>query len=87
MAGSTKITRLLASAAFIAMVSGSAHAQGMTMPMGGDSKSLTDEEKAKKAEQERAYKSAIGKIPDQKANTDPWGTIRPAGSQTKQNSK
>jgi hypothetical protein len=57
---------------------------GLNMPM-GDEKQLTDEEKEKKAERERAYKNAIGKIPDQKPNADPWGNVR--GAEQKKNSK
>ena len=55
---------------------GSALAQtpGMYFPM-GEEKTLTDEEKAKQSERERAYKSTIGKMPDQKA-ADPWGSVR-----------
>jgi hypothetical protein len=87
MAGTTKLTRVLASAALLASLNGSAYAQSMNLPMGGDTRPMTDEEREKKAEQERAYKAAIGKIPDQKPSSDPWGTIRPSGSQTKQNAK
>ena len=57
---------------------------GLNMPM-DDEKQLTDEEKAKKAERERAYKNAIGKIPDQKPTADPWGNVR--GAEQKKNSK
>ena len=65
------------------MLMGSALAQtpGMSFPM-GEEKQLTDEEKAKNAERENNYKSAIGKIPDQKA-ADPWGNIR--GSEPQSN--
>ena len=62
-----------------AWLGGAAVAQSMNMPLGG-TKTLSDDEKAQKAEQERAYKAAIGKIPDQKANTDPWGNVRGAGT-------
>jgi hypothetical protein len=70
-----------------AMLMGSALAQGlppMSFPMGGD-KQLTDEEKAKNAERERAYKAAIGKIPDQKA-ADPWGNVRSSEPQSNKTS-
>jgi hypothetical protein len=39
---------------------------------------LTEEEKQKRAEQEKAYQEQLGKIPDQKANNDPWGKVRSA---------
>jgi hypothetical protein len=68
-----------------ALLTGPAVAQSMNMPLGA-TKTLSDDEKARKAEQEKAYKAAIGKIPDQKANTDPWGNVRGAGaSQPNQN--
>ena len=60
-------------------------AQSMNLPMGGDSPQLTDEEKEKKAERERAYKNAVSKIPDQKPSADPWGNVR--GAEQKKNSK
>jgi hypothetical protein len=28
-------------------------------------------------DREKAYKSGMSKIPDQKVKTDPWGTVRP----------
>jgi hypothetical protein len=51
----------------------------MNFPMGKE-KTLTDEEKAKNAQREQDYKSAIGKIPDQKP-ADPWGNVRDNGAQ------
>jgi hypothetical protein len=39
---------------------------------------LTEEEKQKRAEQEKAYKEQLDRIPDQKANNDPWGKVRSA---------
>jgi hypothetical protein len=58
-----------------------AQTPGMNIPL-GEEKTLTDEEKEKKAERERDYKSTIGKIPDQKP-ADPWGNIRSNDTQTK----
>jgi lipopolysaccharide export LptBFGC system permease protein LptF len=76
---------IVGSAMIVAPLAGPAAAQSMNMPI-NDSKSLTDEEKAKKAEQERAYKAAIGKIPDQKASVDPWGNVRPLPTNQNQRS-
>jgi hypothetical protein len=73
------VLSIAAGAIVAALLTGSAVAQSMNMPLGG-TKTLSDDEKAQKAEQERAYKAAIGKIPDQKANTDPWGNVRGAGT-------
>ena len=55
------------------------------VPMGGD-RTLTDEEKVRKAQREQDYKSAIGKIPDQKP-TDPWGSVRDAEPPSKTTKK
>lgn len=79
MAKSRRVMNAFIAATAVALLTGSAAAQSLNMPM-GDSKSLTDEEKEKQAERERAYKDAVRKIPDQKANTDPWGNVRNAGS-------
>lgn len=72
-----------------AVLMGSAAAQSPTlnMPMGGDTKTLTDEEKEKQAERERAYKDAVRKIPDKKANTDPWGDVRNSTQNTNNQKK
>jgi hypothetical protein len=76
--------RTIASAIIVALLAGPAAAQTtMSMPLNNGPKALSDDEKAQKAEQERAYKAAIGKIPDQKPATDPWGNVR-AASPTKQ---
>lgn len=71
-----------------ALLTGSAAAQApsLNMPM-GETKTLTDEEKEKQAERERAYKDAVRKIPDQKANTDPWGDIRNSTQSTSNQKK
>ena len=55
------------------------------LPMGND-KSLTDEEKARRDQREQDYKSAIGKIPDQKP-VDPWGNVRNADPPSKPTKK
>jgi|HubBroStandDraft_1064217.scaffolds.fasta_scaffold830336_1 hypothetical protein len=36
----------------------------------------TDEEIKKEQSRENAYRSGVGKIPDQKAVNDPWGEVR-----------
>jgi hypothetical protein len=68
-------------------LSGSALAQvpPMNFPMGKE-KTLSDEEKAKNAQREQDYKSAIGKIPDQKP-ADPWGNVRDNGAQPAKTTK
>jgi hypothetical protein len=51
----------------------------------GKKKTLTEDELKAQAERENDYKSAVGKIPDRKVTTDPWGNVRAtAPAQTKQ---
>jgi hypothetical protein len=38
--------------------------------------SKTPEEKEQEAAQQKAYKESLRKIPDAKASSDPWGTVR-----------
>jgi hypothetical protein len=42
----------------------------------GASHRKTDEEVQQEQDRERAYKSGMSKIPDQKAKNDPWGAVR-----------
>jgi hypothetical protein len=39
-------------------------------------KSQTPEEKEQEAQQQKAYRDSLKKIPDAKASNDPWGTVR-----------
>jgi hypothetical protein len=78
MARSKLVVGALSTAMTAALLTGYAAAQTpeLHMPMGGDAKTMTDEEKQQQDEREREYKDAVKKIPDQKANTDPWGNVR-----------
>jgi hypothetical protein len=78
MARSRRVVNALSAAMTAALLTGSAAAQApsLNMPMGGDTKTMTDEEKEQQAQREREYRDAVRKIPDQKANTDPWGDVR-----------
>ncbi len=42
----------------------------------------TAEERAREKAIEDAYKEKMGKIPDQKASSDPWGDVRTAPQKT-----
>jgi hypothetical protein len=85
MAKSRLVVGALSAAMTAALLTGYAHAQSpeLHMPMGGDAKQLTDEEKEQQAEREKAYKDAVKKIPDQKAKADPWGDVRNSAPNTK----
>ena len=39
-------------------------------------KSQTPEEREAEAARDKAYKESLKKIPDTKASSDPWGTVR-----------
>jgi hypothetical protein len=75
--------------AAIALLTGAASAQ-LPMPglnLSGDAPPVSPEEQEKRKVTEDAYKSALKKIPEKKASTDPWGNIRPnpsASPKTKQ---
>jgi hypothetical protein len=80
------LRKLIGAGLILGLLTGIAVAQ-LPMPgisFGGDSKrKLTPEEQAKQDAMDKAYNSAIQKIPEKKAN-DPWGNIRqaPATSQS-----
>jgi hypothetical protein len=84
MARSRRVVGAFSAAMTAALLTGSAAAQTpeLHMPMGGDTKAMTDEEKAQQAEREREYRDAVKKIPDQKAKTDPWGDVRNSAPST-----
>jgi hypothetical protein len=68
--------RVLRLAAVFAVLAGPAFAQAPNVNLIPEMKSLTPEEKEQEAERQKAYKESLKKIPDAKASTDPWGTVR-----------
>jgi hypothetical protein len=68
--------RVLRLAAVFAVLAGPAFAQVPNINLIPETKSLTPEEKEQEAEQQKAYKESLKKIPDSKASVDPWGTVR-----------
>jgi hypothetical protein len=70
--------RMLSAAAMVVLLTVPAYAQMSTpninlMP---EFQSKTPEEKEQDAIREKAYKDSLRKIPDAKASSDPWGTVR-----------
>jgi len=70
--------RMLSAAAVVVLLTAPAYAQMSTpninlMP---ELQSKSPEEKEQDAIKERAYKDSLKKIPDAKASSDPWGTVR-----------
>jgi len=77
--------KIVHAGAVIAFLTGGASAQ---LPMPGinlsPERQMTPEEQEKQRTIENAYKSAIDKIPDKKAPSDPWGSVRSPSSKPKQ---
>jgi hypothetical protein len=66
---------------------GTAFAQDFkpSINLNADGRPLTQEEKEKRKAVDEAYRSTMGKLPEQKKSTDPWGNLRsPAPAQSKQ---
>lgn len=71
-----KVFRTLA---VIALLTGPAYAQQMPdINLIPQLKSKTPEEKEQEAQQQKAYKDSLKKIPDAKVSNDPWGNVRSA---------
>jgi hypothetical protein len=70
--------RVFRLAAVIALLTGPAYAQMSTPNINliPELASKTPEEKEQEAVQQKAYKESLRKIPDAKASSDPWGTVR-----------
>jgi hypothetical protein len=66
---------LLAMPTSIALVR-PAHAQMPNINLIPEMQSKTPEEKEQDAARDKAYKDSLRKIPDAKASTDPWGSVR-----------
>ena len=63
-------------AAAILLLASPAFAQVPKLNLLQDKPSKTEDEKNAEAAQDKAYKDSLKKIPDQKAPSDPWGTVR-----------
>ena len=85
-------TRALGLAAAIMLLASPALAQIPKLNLLQDNKpAKTQEEKDAESAQDKAYKDSLKKIPDAKAPSDPWGTVRspdaPAKSASSSKSK
>jgi len=66
-------------AAVFALLAGPAYAQQLpNINLIPEAASKTPEEKEQEAEQQKAYRDSLKKIPDAKASNDPWGNVRSA---------
>jgi hypothetical protein len=69
--------RVLRAAAVIVLLTGPAYAQQMpNINMMPELTSKTPEEKEADEARDKAYKESLKKIPDAKASSDPWGSVR-----------
>ena len=75
-----RIFRAAVLVASLAGLSAPAYAQMQTPSMNlmPEIRSKTPEEKEADAVKEKAYRESLRKIPDAKASSDPWGTVRTA---------
>ena len=53
----------------------------------GSSRYVSPEERQREQELESKYRDAVNKIPDKKASSDPWGTMRAAPDKTSSKAK
>lgn len=70
--------RMLSAAAVMVLLTAPAYAQTPNINLIPELQSKTPEEKEQDAIKEKAYKDSLRKIPDAKASSDPWGTVRSA---------
>ena len=70
--------RLLSAAAVMVLLTATAYAQTPNINLIPEVQHKSPEEKEQDAIKEKAYKDSLKKIPDAKASSDPWGTMRGA---------
>ena len=68
--------RMLSAAAVVMLLTAPAYAQTPNINLMPELTSRSPEEKEQDAIREKAYKDSLRKIPDAKASSDPWGTVR-----------
>jgi hypothetical protein len=70
--------RLRSAAAVMVLLTAPAYAQTPNINLIPEVQHKSPEEKEQDAIKERAYRESLRKIPDAKASSDPWGTVRSA---------
>lgn len=68
--------RMLSAAVVVVLLTAPAYAQTPNINLMPEFQSKSPEEKEQEAVKEKAYKESLKKIPDAKASSDPWGTVR-----------
>jgi hypothetical protein len=70
--------KVFRAAALFVLLASPAFAQAPTINLMPEVKNRTPEEKEQDAITDKAYRESLRKIPDNKASSDPWGTVRNA---------
>ncbi|CAN5351839.1 hypothetical protein BH11PSE4_BH11PSE4_21070 [soil metagenome] len=68
--------KVFRAAALLVLLAGPSYAQTPTVNLMPEVKTRTPEEKEQDAINDKAYRESLRKIPDAKAASDPWGTVR-----------
>jgi hypothetical protein len=68
--------RMLSAAAVVVLLTVPAYAQTPNINLMPEFQSKSPEEKEQDAAKDKAYRESLKKIPDAKASSDPWGTVR-----------
>jgi len=68
--------RMLSAAVVMVLMTAPAYAQTPNVNLIPELQSKSPEEKEQDAIKEKAYRESLRKIPDAKASSDPWGTVR-----------
>jgi len=79
--------RVIISASILALLTVPAYSQALNL-MRDDKPQMTDEQKKKNEDIDKAYKSATQQLPDRVPSNDPWASVRGADQkQTKAQTK
>src|SRR5436190_20668001 len=70
------VMRMLSAAVVLVLLTAPAYAQTPNINLMPEFQSKSPEEKEQEAIKDKAYKDSLRKIPDAKASSDPWGTVR-----------
>jgi hypothetical protein len=70
------VMRILSAAAVVVLLTAPAYAQTPNINLIPELQSKSPEEREQEAAKDKAYKDSLRKIPDAKASSDPWGTVR-----------
>jgi hypothetical protein len=68
--------RMLSAAAVVVLLTAPAYAQTPNINLMPELVAKSAEEKEADAIKDKAYKESLKKIPDAKASSDPWGSVR-----------